>query len=194
MITADQIICRLEGQLSRGLFRHVYQVAQTAEKMAMRFKEDLNQAFLAGILHDYAKERPVEELVAIAKENNLLDEIFLQVPFLLHAPVGAILIKRELEIKDEKILDAVGSHSLGRPCMGKLEKIIYLADMIEPDRDYSGVGKLRDLCCHDLDQAMLAALNSTLEYCLKQERFIHPQTINTRNYFLRLDKMKTKQT
>ena len=194
MISTKDILSRLEEQLSRELFRHVYQTAQTAEVLAMRFGADSGRAFLAGILHDYAKERPAKELMAIAQENNLLDEIFLQVPFLLHAPVGAILIKKELGINDENILDAVGNHTLGRPRMSKLEKIIFLADMIEPDRDHLGVYALRELCLHDLDRAMLTALDSTLEHCIRQKRLIHPQTINTRNYFLRLDKMKTKQT
>ncbi len=194
MISNKEIIELVERQLSSGLLQHVCQVAQTAEKMAVRFETDREKAFLAGILHDYAKERPEEELTAIAEENGLLDEIYRQVPFLLHAPVGAILIKKELGIEDEEILNAIGNHTLGRPFMGQLEKIIYLADMIEPGRDYPGVERLRNLCQCDLDQAMLAALDSTLGYCLQHKRMIHPQTINTRNYFLKLDKMKAKQS
>lgn len=193
MISNKEIIELIEKQVSSGLFRHVCRVAQTAEKMAVRFETDREKAFLAGILHDYAKERPEEELAAIAEENGLLDEIYRQVPVLLHAPVGAILVKKELGIIDEEILNAIGSHTLGRPSMGRLEKIIYLADMIEPGRDYPGVESLRNLCQSDLDQAMLAALDSSLGYCLQHKRIIHPQTINTRNYFLKLDKMKAKQ-
>ncbi len=193
MISNKEIIELIEKQISSGLFRHVCQVAQTAEKMAVRFETDREKAFLAGILHDYAKERPEEELAAIAEENGLLDEIYRQVPVLLHAPVGAILVKKELGIIDEEILNAIGSHTLGRPSMGRLEKIIYLADMIEPGRDYPGVESLRNLCQSDLDQAMLAALDSSLGYCLQHKRIIHPQKIDTRNKFLKLDKIKAKQ-
>ncbi|HNX28275.1 MAG TPA: bis(5'-nucleosyl)-tetraphosphatase (symmetrical) YqeK [Syntrophomonadaceae bacterium] len=187
MLTKNDIMRVVQKQLSPELFRHVSQVAQTAETMAELYQENREKAYLAGILHDYAKEKPVAELLTIAGENGLLvDDVFRQVPFLLHAPVGACLIKKELGIDDEAILNAISNHTLGRPFMTRLEKIIFLADMIEPDRNFPEVEKLRSLSRQDLDRAMLAALDSTLEYCLQQKRIIHPQTIATRNYFLLL--------
>ncbi len=189
-MSSKDILDKVEERLSSHLFRHVCQVAQTAERMAVLFEEDPAKASLAGILHDYAKEKTETELLAIADENGLLEEeVYRQVPFLLHAPVGAILIKKEMGIDDEQILDAVYYHTLGRPFMNKLEKIIFLADMIEPDRNFSGVEELRSLCRHDLNQAMIAALDSTLAYCLRQKRIIHPQTIAARNHFLQLGKV-----
>ncbi|MDD3895129.1 MAG: bis(5'-nucleosyl)-tetraphosphatase (symmetrical) YqeK, partial [Syntrophomonadaceae bacterium] len=118
MLTRNDIMRVVQKQLSPELFRHVSQVAQTAEKMAELYQENREKAYLAGILHDYAKEKPVAELLTIAGENGLLvDDVFRQVPFLLHAPVGACLIKKELGIEDEAILNAISSHTLGRPFM-----------------------------------------------------------------------------
>ncbi len=189
-MSSEDILYKVNKQLSPHLFRHVCQVAKTAEKMAVLFGEDPTKANLAGVLHDCAKEKPEAELLAIAGENGLLEEeVYRQVPFLLHAPVGAILIKKEMGIDDEQILNAVYYHTLGRPFMNTLEKIIFLADMIEPDRAFPGVKELRSLCRYDLDQAMIAALDSTLAYCLRQKRIIHPQTIAARNYFLQLKRV-----
>ena len=184
MLNSKKALKAIEAQLSPPLIRLVCQVAETAQKMARLYRVDEEKAYMAGILHDYAKEKPQTEILEIAAENNLLDDVYRQVPYLLHAPVGALLIKAELEIDDEEIIIAISNHTLGRPFMSGLEKIIFLADMIEPDRNFPEVNKLRNLAEKDLDEAMLFGLDSTIKYCLDKKSIIHPQTIIARNYFL----------
>lgn len=184
MLDYKKALKAIEAQLSPSLIRHVCQVAETAQRMARLYRIDEKKAYLSGILHDYAKEKPHEELLKIAAEYNLLDDVYSQVPYLLHAPVGALLIKAELEIDDEEIIMAISNHTLGRPFMSSLEKIVFLADMIEPDRNFHEVDKLRKLADKDLDEAMLFGLDSSLKYCLDKKSIIHPQTIMARNYFL----------
>ncbi|NLG32251.1 MAG: HD domain-containing protein, partial [Syntrophomonadaceae bacterium] len=106
------------------------------------------------------------------------------VPDLLHAPVGALLLEKELGITDGEILTAVSNHTLGAPSMGELDKIIFLADMIEPGRDFPGIERLSCLALRNLDEGMLFALEVTIKYCLQEKRILHPRTIETRNYFL----------
>ncbi len=176
----------IHKRLSPARFRHSLQVAQVAAEMAGIYGVDPHKAYLTGLLHDYAKGISGGELLRMAGENGLIrDEADRQVPDLLHAPVGAYLLQHELGIADAEILKAVACHTLGALDMNELDKIIYLADMIEPGRDYPGMERLKCLAFRDLDQAMLYGLESTIRYCLDQRRILHPQTIAVRNHFLK---------
>ncbi|MBO8158703.1 bis(5'-nucleosyl)-tetraphosphatase (symmetrical) YqeK [Thermosyntropha sp.] len=177
----------VEKRLSPLRFRHSLGVADKARRLAERFGIDEEKAYLAGIVHDYAKGIAGSELLNIAKENGLIDdEVYREVPDLLHAPVGAFLIEKELGIDDKEILSAVRKHTLGDLDMGLFDKIIFLADMVEPGRDFPGIERLRCLVERNLDEAMLFALESTLRYCMDTGRIIHPQTVKVRNHFLKI--------
>ncbi|MEN6391922.1 MAG: bis(5'-nucleosyl)-tetraphosphatase (symmetrical) YqeK [Syntrophomonas sp.] len=172
-------------KLSKHRFKHSLQVAEVARELAQHYQEDADKAYLIGLLHDYAKGISSEELLAIAEKNGLLqDEMERQVPDLLHAPVGSWLVRHELKIEDGDILQAIRFHTLGDLNMNVMDKIIYLADMIEPGRDYPGQERLKCLAFRDLDDAMLFGLESTIRYCLDQGRLLHPRTIEVRNHYL----------
>lgn len=172
-------------KLSKHRFKHSLQVAEVARELAEHYQVDEDKAYLIGILHDYAKGVSGEELLAIAEKNGLLtDEMERQVPDLLHAPVGSWLVQHELNIEDGEILQAIRFHTLGDLNMEVMDKIIYLADMIEPGRDYPGQDRLKCLAFRDLDYAMLFGLESTIRYCLDQGRLLHPRTIEVRNHYL----------
>lgn len=161
------------------------EVASVARDMARIFGLNEDKAYLAGILHDYAKGIPGHELLALAKQNNILeDDVEAQSPDLLHAPVGAFLLARDEGLLDDEILDAIRYHTLGRVGMTDLEKALFLADMIEPGRDFPGIERLHCLVRRDLDQGMIQAIDSTLRYCMEQGRLIHPRTVLVRNYLL----------
>ncbi|MGI5911390.1 MAG: bis(5'-nucleosyl)-tetraphosphatase (symmetrical) YqeK [Syntrophomonadaceae bacterium] len=184
---AIKIIC---SRLSPRRYQHSLQVAEIARKMACHYSIDPDKAYLTGILHDYAKGIPGAQLLDLAHANKLLvNEIDNLVPDLLHAPVGAFLLQFELFIDDEEILQAVRSHTLGSLNMSKLDQIIYLADMIEPGRDYPGLERLKCLAWRDLNQGMLFGLESTIKYCMDQHRILHPLTIQVRNHFLKKVKL-----
>ncbi|MDD3364568.1 MAG: bis(5'-nucleosyl)-tetraphosphatase (symmetrical) YqeK [Syntrophomonas sp.] len=186
MIEATDAIQIVHGRLSERRFQHSLNVAQLAAELAVSFGVDSEKAFLVGILHDYAKDLTADELLLIGEDNGLIDnEVERHAPDLLHAPVGALLLEKELGIKDSEILEAVRAHTLGSVNMSILDKIIFLADMIEPDRNaYPDLERLRQLSRCNLDQAMLLGLDSTIRYCLDRQMILHPRTVTVRNTFL----------
>lgn len=188
-INEFEIINILKRRLSEHRFQHSLAVAWAASELAQIFAEDGDLAYKTGLLHDYAKGISAPDLIAIAVQNNLIeDELEKEVPDLLHAPVGAYLLQTELGVDDPLVLEAVKVHTMGSLTMSKLDKIIFLADMIEPGRDYPGQQRLDCLARHDLDQAMLFGLDTTIRYCLDQARILHPRTIMVRNHFLAISK------
>lgn len=181
----QEIIKILNERLSPQRLQHSLNVASVARVLAQTYGSDPDKAFKIGLLHDYAKGLSGSELLAIATEKRLLeDETERLVPDLLHAKVGAYLLETELAINDPEILQAVRVHTLGALEMSLLDKIIFLADMIEPDRDYPGMERLQCLAGRDIDQAMLFAFDMTIRFCLEQGRILHPRTIMVRNKFL----------
>ncbi|MGE5390491.1 MAG: bis(5'-nucleosyl)-tetraphosphatase (symmetrical) YqeK [Deltaproteobacteria bacterium] len=187
MFDREELIVLIENRLSKKRFKHSVEVARVAGEMAAQYGTDEEKAYITGLLHDYAKGISGEELVRIAQGNGLIeDKMDLEIPDLLHAPVGAWLIRHELGIDDEEMLRAVASHTTGALDMSYLDKIIYLADMIEPGRDYPGLERLKCIAFRDLDHGMLLGLESTIRYCLEQGRLLHPRTIEVRNYYVRL--------
>lgn len=186
MLNAKEAREIIRFKLSKNRFKHSLQVAEVARELAEHYQVDSDKAHLIGLLHDYAKGISSEELLAIAEKNGLLqDEMERQIPDLLHAPVGSWLVRHELKVEDEEVLQAITLHTLGDLNMNIMDKIIYLADMIEPGRDYPGQERLKCLAFRDLDDAMLFGLESTIRYCLEQGRLLHPRTIEVRNHYLR---------
>mgnify|MGYP000993581248 FL=1 len=185
MLSEQEALVVISTRLSSRRYNHSLQVAQVAREMAGHYGADPDKAYITGLLHDYAKGMPAPELLKIAVAHNLLeDEVDSLVPDLLHAPVGAFLLRSELAIDDEEVLQAVKRHTLGALRMSDLDKIIYLADMIEPGRDFPGLERLKCLAWRDLDEGMLFGLESTIKYCLDEHRILHPLTVRVRNYFL----------
>ncbi|MGI6514345.1 MAG: bis(5'-nucleosyl)-tetraphosphatase (symmetrical) YqeK [Syntrophomonadales bacterium] len=181
-IRAQEII---RARLSENRYQHSMRVAMVAREMARSFGLDESKAGLAGIVHDYARDMPGYELLSLAKEYNLLeDEVEENSPDLLHATVGAFLLYRDHGVDDEEVLNAVRSHTLGRVGMTDLEKVLFLADLIEPGRDFPGIDSLRCLARRNLDRGMVRAIELTLHYCMDQGRLIHPRTVLVRNYLL----------
>jgi len=179
---AEEII---RARLSENRYQHSMRVAMVAREMARTYGLDENKAGLAGIVHDYAKGMPGYELLSIAKEHDLLeDEVEEKSPDLLHATVGAFLLFRDYGLDDEEVLNAVRSHTLGRVGMTDFEKVLFLADLIEPGRDFPGIERVRCLAMRNLDQGMVQAIDLTLRYCMDQGRLIHPRTVLVRNNLL----------
>ena len=183
----QQLVDIIKLRLSPHRFQHSLQVVEMAVQMAKFYEVEVETVSLAALLHDYAKGLSGKELLRLAKEHDLIeDAVDCEMPDLLHAAVGAFLVKRDLGIENERVLKAIRCHTLGSTDMDELDKIIYLADMIEPGRDFPGLERLKCLSFRDLDEAMLFGLESTIKYCLDRGRIIHPRTIEARNHFLRI--------
>lgn len=175
----------LAKRLSPKRMKHVCGVTETAERLAKRFDAEPRQARLAGLLHDCAREYSKAELLEIAAARDLpCTALERAAPVLLHAPVGALLAKEVYGVEDTQVLRAIALHTTGGAAMTLLDKIVYLADMIEPNRAFPGVAVLRRQAEADLDRAVREALEHSLLYMLQRGELIHPDTIVARNDFL----------
>ncbi len=173
----------LQQHLSEELYRHSLGVAESAVQLAELYHADRDRAYLAGLIHDYAKEVEPAALLNKADQMNLpLDPVIrFEGHKLLHAPVGAALVSKELGVEDPEIIRAVAYHTTGRADMTVLEKVVYLADFIEPNRDYLEVEQLRLLSRKGLDAALLVAVNYTIALVLKRGLMLHLDSVNLRN-------------
>lgn len=185
-MTLDEIKRDLKSRLSAKRFKHSEGVAETARKLARLYGEDEEKAFWAGWMHDSAKELSLSEMQKIVTDGGLhLDKDMMASRSLLHGPAGSVLAKTRYGVSDPSIGSAIYYHTTGCEHMTVMEKIIFLADYIEPSRDFPGVNKLRKLAPQDLDEACLAAYDSTLHHLLDQEAFIYPLTFLGRNDLVR---------
>lgn len=182
MMTEEQIKKKLKTYINAKRFTHTIGVLELAKELAKRYDISVDQASVAALLHDCAKELSGPELLKIAKAHEItVDRLIREEPQLLHGPVGAIVAKRDFGIMDKVILDAIHYHTTGRKKMTPLDKLIYLADFIEPNRNYPGVDRLRKLAQINLDRAVLEALNESLSYLIKKGRVMHKCTVSARN-------------
>lgn len=177
--TALEIV---KKQLTEERYSHTVRVTETARSLAEEYGCDEKKAELAGILHDYAKYRPKKEMRRVIEEESDLPESLLSYHVeLWHAHVGAFLLKTEIGISDPEILQAVRSHTTGRAGMSLLEKVIFLADYIEPGRDFPGVDHVRRLSKDNLDVAVVQALVNTMTFLMGKRRQVHPDTVAAYN-------------
>ena len=189
MQSVEEITSYLKRNLSEKRFDHTMGVAKTAKSLAERWGEDSSRAFLAGLVHDCAKEVPYNEAISILEKSGYIpDLIERESPGLLHAPLGAVLAKDIFGIEDEEILDAVRYHTTGRVGMTLLEKIIYVADFAEPSRRYKEAEELRTLAEQDLDLAVLKEADIVIKFTVDKGKAIHTRTILARNFFLKFTK------
>lgn len=172
----------IKNHMSTYRWTHSLGVAKAAQELAEFWGENPEKAWLAGIFHDYAREIPTDELIKIALEYHLplLKEDRAN-PVVLHAPVGAFLIKKELGVNDPEILSAITKHTVGGETLTLLDKIIFLADMIEENRDWPGVEKLREIVYQDIDYTLKEAIEGTMDYLREKGQKIHPLTLVTYN-------------
>ena len=173
---------KLRKKLTPKRYHHSLRVAALARDLARQYGVLEDKAYLAGLMHDYAKNLDYRDLLQWAAHFQLpLDPIMEVFPQLLHGPVGASLIREKMRLQDEEMLQAISRHTLGCPGMSPLDKIIFLADLIEPGRKFSGVEELRRLVKMDLNQALLVAYDQTIIYLLRRGIPVHPLMIEARN-------------
>ena len=168
-------------------YEHTQGVAYTSAALAMRYGEDVRKAELAGLLHDCAKCLDNEKKIHICKKNSItISDAEQRNPFLLHAKVGGHLAKTKYKIDDEDVINAVLYHTTGRPGMSLLEKIVYIADYIEPGRENApNLEEVRTLSFHDLDEALLRILEDILVHLKDGKKEIDPMTQMTYEFYKR---------
>lgn len=176
---------KMEKSLDNGRFEHTLGVTYTAACLAMRYDVDITKAQIAGLLHDCAKCLTNEKKLTICKKHNIqMNEAELANPQLLHAKVGSFLAMEDFDIHDQDIINAILNHTTGRPGMSMLEKIIYIADYIEPGRKQApNLSEIRKAAFEDLDGALLMILNDTLQYLKSTGSQVDTMTERTYEYY-----------
>ena len=186
-----QLRNELSGKLTPSRYEHTISVSFTAAALAMRYGCDLDKAELAGLLHDCAKCIPGESKIKLCEKYHLnISEVERANPSLLHAKLGAFLAAKKYHVEDKAIINAIASHTTGRPHMSLLEKIIYIADYIEPGRpDLPNMEEVRHLAFRDIDRCLYRILEDSLVYLKSQGKPVDPMTEKTYDYYkIKLEK------
>lgn len=162
-------------------FRHTIGVADTSACLAMRYNEDMQKAYISGLLHDCAKCLPNDEQLSECEKNNIpISKSEYSSPYLLHAKLGAFYAKKLYGIKDEDICSAIRWHTTGHPDMTMLEKIVFVADYIEPYRNKAdNLKEIRELAFIDIDKAIEYILKDTISYLKRKNLPIDATSLDT---------------
>ncbi len=183
------LIKELESELAYGRFIHTLDVAATAANLAMCYGADLDKAEVAGLLHDCAKCMSLGKMLKVCdKAGTDLSEFEKNSVSLLHSKAGAVLAESRYGVRDEDTLNAIRFHTTGRPGMSLLEKIVFVADYIEPGRDSApNLPQVRKLAYESIDDCVLQILKDTLRYLATTGSAVDPMTQKTYEYYRRCD-------
>lgn len=177
----DEALAYVQSQLDKDRYEHTLRVAEVAVQLAEIHNVSKRKTELAAIFHDYAKNRNTSELKRWIMNSYLPKDLLSYDNELWHAPVGSILVERECGITDRDILNAIHYHTTGHPNMNKIAIITFVADYIEPDRDFPGITEVREMATVDLFQTAKLALRNTIHYLLEKEMRVYPDTFHAYN-------------
>lgn len=190
MLEFNELKDKINEVQTKKRFLHTIGVADTAACLAMRYGYSVEDAYLAGLLHDVAKCLSEEELLKECRKYLIpVSEVEEKAPYLLHGKVGAYYAKTMYDVEKKDILSAIEYHTTGKPDMSMLEKIIFTADYIEPGRKpLPMLEQIRYTAFSDLDQAVYLILDSTLNYLksTKEHKHIDSLTIETFDFYKKL--------
>ncbi len=173
---------RLKKDIGMERYEHTLRVAETSKKLARKYGADEEKANIAALLHDCGKFQDKKNLLKVTDDFDIiLDNVMKFNKHLIHGPLGAEIAKRTYDVHDEEILNAVYYHTTGRENMSLLEKVIYIADYIEPGRDFKGLEEVRNLVDVDLNNALLLAMDNTIKYVIEKGYLLHLDTVKARN-------------
>lgn len=178
----DELIAKVSGQMPEKRWKHTLGVMESAVKLAKKYGADPVKADVAAILHDVAKYWPVGQMRAVIKESSEGNKALLQHDkHLWHAEAGFIAARTDYGVEDVDVLNAIRWHTSGRERMSLLDKVVCLADYIEPSRAFPSVDKIRELAQHSMEEALVAGFDSTICLLLEQRKVIYPLTVLSRN-------------
>ncbi|OYR88271.1 bis(5'-nucleosyl)-tetraphosphatase (symmetrical) YqeK [Lactobacillus taiwanensis] len=180
-LTSDEIIAKEKSNMDEKRFKHCIGVSQTSRKLAKLNNYDPDKAALAGFIHDYAKQVAPERFIKVIKEQNFDPDLLNYNRAIWHGIVGAYFIEKELKITDPEILTAIRRHTTADVEMTTLDKIVFIADFIEPGRDFSGVEEARKIAYANLDDGVGFELAHTLDFLITNRKKIYPKTFAAYN-------------
>lgn len=185
-IDTKKVIEKLNTMLKPNRLAHSINVANCAVKLSEIYGCDTGKAYLAGLVHDCAKYFTKDQIDSYVKKYNIkLDPLEVNNISLSHSVIGSFVIQDVFNIQDMDIINAVRYHTTGRENMSTLEKIIFMADMIEEGRNFPGVDELRKLSFNgQLDKALITSFNNTIKFVIENNQLIHPRSVSARNYLM----------
>ncbi len=176
---------KLKHKLSSKRYEHTLGVQYTAANLAMIHGQNIYKAQIAGLLHDCAKHYSDEDFILLCNQYNIsITQVEERNPFLLHAKLGAYIANTKYGVDDREILDAITYHTTGRPNMTELEKIVCIADYIEPNRKIiPNLDLVRKIAFEDLDKAMIKVFENVISYINSKNRELDNLTLEAYEYY-----------
>lgn len=178
MLKIEEMKRILKESLPLKRYKHSVAVYETALEFASVHGLDMEKVGISALLHDCGREVPGRESLAMAAKLGIeVDETEKNQPILLHAKLGVYYAQYKYGVTDKEILDGILYHTTGAPDMTPLAMAVYLADLLEPTRDFPGINKMRQLAKEDMEKAMMCAYGQTIRYLLEYDLLIHPNCI-----------------
>lgn len=178
MLKIEEMKRLLKESLPLKRYKHSLEVYETAVKLAKEHKLDVDKVAVAALLHDCGREVAGRDSLAKAAELGIaVDETEANQPILLHAKLGVYYARHKYGVEDQEILDGILYHTTGAKNMTPLAMAVYLADLLEPTRDFPGIEDMRRLAKVDMEKAMMRAYAQTVRYLLEYDLLIHPNCI-----------------
>lgn len=181
ILSSSELIKQEKSMMDEYRFNHCIGVSQTARKLAQLNDYDEDKAALAGFIHDYAKQISPANFREAIKTQGFDQDLLNWGPSIWHGIVGTYFIKRDLKITDNEILTAVRRHTTGDTVMSTLDKIVFMADYIEPGRTFARVEQARNITFANLDDGVGYQLAHTLENLINKRKKVYPLTLSSYN-------------
>lgn len=176
---------KLIETIGQSRYNHVERVMNTAVELAKVYGADIEETKIAALLHDCAKYPQGTNLLKMVDEFDIiLDDCTIKNQDLIHGPLGAKIAEIQYGVTNPNILGAIYYHTTGKENMNILEKIIYIADYIEPNRNFPGVEEIRKITFENIDDGLILSMNQTIKFLIERNKLIHPNTIMARNYLV----------
>ncbi len=182
--TRDAILEAVKRNVTEARYEHILRVEETAIRLADHYGAETEAASLASILHDYAKDIPRADIEVLVDQGDLPRELLDFGSQIWHGPAAAYYAQTTFGIHDQSILDAIAQHTIGGQMMPLVSQIVFIADYIEPGRQFPGVEEARRLADQTLESAVVYKIKQTLLYLIQKEIVIYPETFHVYNKWM----------
>ncbi|WNF17057.1 bis(5'-nucleosyl)-tetraphosphatase (symmetrical) YqeK [Staphylococcus warneri] len=175
----------VKAKLPEKRYKHSLRVSETAVKLAEIYDGDKDKAELAGVLHDYCKYNDLSTMYQVVRQYELESDLLSYGGEILHGPVCSAIMENDFDVKDEEVLLAIKYHTTGRQQMTKTEKLVFIADYIEPGRKTPGVEEIRDMAYNQgsLDKTIYEISKRTVLFLIQKDITVYGATIACLNYY-----------
>ncbi len=184
-LTNTIILDYLKENLSCERYTHSINVSKEADLLAKHYGCDARKAALAGLIHDCAKDLSIKKQIEYARKCSIaVDNLTYEIPELIHAPASTYVCENKFKIKDIEVLSSVRYHTTGKTNMSLIEKIVFISDIIEPNRDFNGRQFLKKMAYKNIDKALFFALESSILFIINKKEKLHVDTVCARNFIM----------